>query len=86
MNADQAWQSVLGQLQLDMPRASFETWVRDTRPVAYDNRTLTIGVRNAYARDWLESRLASTVNRLLIGIMDSNVSVSFAVSQGNDNE
>src|SRR6266508_3141492 len=86
MNADQAWQSVLGQLQLDMPRASFETWVRDTRPVAYDNRTLTIGVRNAYARDWLESRLASTVNRLLIGILDSNVSVSFAVSQGNDNE
>src|SRR6266508_1251130 len=86
MNADQAWQSVLGQLQLDMPRASFETWVRDTRPVAYDNRTLTIGVRNAYARDWLESRLASTVNRLLIGILDSNVSVSFSVSQGKDNE
>src|SRR6266508_1078023 len=86
MNADQAWQSVLGQLQLDMPRASFETWVRDTRPVAYDHRTLTIGVHNAYARDWLESRLASTVNRLLIGILDSNVSVSFAVSQGNDNE
>src|SRR6266545_7216776 len=76
MNADQAWQSVLGQLQLDMPRASFETWVRDTRPVAYDNRTLTIGVRNAYARDWLESRLASTVNRLLIGIMDSTEIIS----------
>lgn len=84
MNADQAWQSVLGQLQMEMPRASFDTWVRDTRPVGYDNGTITIGVRNAYARDWLESRLASTVNRLLIGIMDSNVSVSFAVSQGEE--
>src|SRR3970282_1032281 len=55
MNAEQAWQSVLGQLQMEMPRASFDTWVRDTRAIAYDNGSLVIGVRNAYARDWLES-------------------------------
>lgn len=85
MNVEKAWQSVLGQLQMEMPRASFDTWVRDTRPVKYENGLMTITVRNAYARDWLESRLASTVNRLLIGIMDSNVSVNFVVSQ-NDEE
>ena len=28
MNAEQAWQSVLGQLQMEMPRASFDTWSR----------------------------------------------------------
>jgi len=86
MNVEQAWQSVLGQLQLEMPRASFDTWVRDTRPVKYEKGLLTISVRNAYARDWLESRLASTVNRLLIGIMDSNVAVNFVVSQSIDEE
>ncbi len=80
MNADQAWQSVLGQLQMEMPRASFDTWVRDTKPVSYQDGTLTVGVRNAYARDWLENRLASTVNRLLIGIMNSTVDVSFIVN------
>ena len=85
MNAEQAWQSVLGQLQMEMPRASFDTWVRDTRPVSYNDETLTIGVRNAYARDWLESRLASTVNRLLVGILNSTVDVHFVV-HGNENE
>jgi len=85
MNADQAWQSVLGQLQMEMPRASFDTWVRDTKPVSYNENTLTIGVRNAYARDWLESRLASTVNRLLVGILNSTVDVHFVV-HGNENE
>ena len=83
MNADQAWQSVLGQLQMEMPRASFDTWVRDTKPVSYKDSTLTIGVRNAYARDWLESRLASTVNRLLVGILNSSVDVHFVV-HGNE--
>ncbi len=86
MNAEQAWQSVLAQLQMEMPRASFDTWVRDTRPVAYDNGVITVGVRNAYARDWLESRLASSVNRLLIGILNSNVTVDFVVSQADEAE
>jgi chromosomal replication initiator protein len=80
MNAEQAWQSVLGQLQMEMPRASFDTWLRNTKPVSYQNGTLTIGVQNAYARDWLESRLASTVRRLLVGIMDASVAVNFIVN------
>jgi hypothetical protein len=82
MNAEQAWQSVLGQLQMEMPRASFDTWVRDTKPVSYQDETLTIGVRNAYARDWLESRLASTVSRLLVGTLNANASVQFVVADG----
>jgi chromosomal replication initiator protein len=85
MNVEQAWQSVLGQLQMEMPRASFDTWVRDTKPISYQDGTLTIGVRNAYARDWLESRLASTVSRLLVGIMNASVAVNFIVN-GNDAE
>ena len=85
MNVEQAWQSVLGQLQMEMPRASFDTWVRDTRPISYQDGTLTVGVRNAYARDWLESRLASTVSRLLVGIMNASVAVNFIV-HGNDAE
>lgn len=85
MNAEQAWQTVLAQLQMDMPRASYDTWVRDTRPVAYENGVLTVGVRNAYARDWLDSRLATTVNKLLIDTLNSKVSVKFIVSQSDEN-
>ncbi|KAF0108352.1 MAG: chromosomal replication initiator protein [Anaerolineaceae bacterium] len=84
MEAEQAWQSALGQLQMDMPKASFDTWVRDTRVVNFDDGQFTIGVRNAYARDWLESRLSSTVTRLLTGIMDRGVDVSFIVHAGGE--
>ena len=81
MNHQQAWQTVLGQLQMEMPRASYDTWVRDTEALSYEDGCLTIGVRNTYARDWLEDRLASTVSRLLIGIMNRTVTVEFVVSQ-----
>ena len=86
MELQQAWQTVLGQLQMEMPRASYDTWVRDTQPISYEDGLLTIGVRNAYARDWLESRLASTVSRLLIGIMNRTVDVVFVVAQSEGSQ
>lgn len=83
MDAEQAWQSALGQLQMEMPKASFDTWVRDTRIASYADGTFTISVKNAYARDWLESRLSSTITRLLMGMMNRSVDVVFIV-HGNE--
>jgi chromosomal replication initiator protein len=79
MNSQQAWQATLGQLQMEMSKAAFDTWVRDAELVTYQEDTFTIGVQNAYARDWLESRLSTTVNRLLTGIMGRKHSVHFMV-------
>ncbi len=77
----QAWSSVLTQLQMDMPRASFETWVLGTQALGLENDVLLVSTRNAYARDWLESRLTSTVQRLLVGILNRSVSVKFVVGE-----
>jgi len=83
---EQAWQSALGQLQTEMPKGSFDTWVRDTRVLSYANGKFVIGVHNSYARDWLASRLASTANRLLMGMMNRDVEVQFAVSSSDVEE
>jgi chromosomal replication initiator protein len=81
MKPDQAWQAALGQLQLEMPKAAYNTWVRDAELVSYEDGSFIIGVQNAYACDWLQSRLASTVVRLLTGIMNRSVEARFVVWQ-----
>jgi chromosomal replication initiator protein len=86
MDAEQAWQSALGQLQMEMPKASFDTWVRDTRIASYEDGLFTVTVHNAYARDWLESRLSSTVTRLLVGIMNRSVEVAFVVRSNESSD
>lgn len=75
-----AWKRVLETLQAEMPRANFESWVRDTQAVSYDGKVLTVGARNVFTRDWLESRLESTIERLLIGILSAKVTVRFVVA------
>jgi chromosomal replication initiator protein len=81
MDAQQAWQAVLGQLQMEMSKASFDTWVRHAELVSYELDTFTIGVQNAYARDWLEDRLSSTICRMLNGLMNNPQQVKFVVWQ-----
>ena len=82
----QAWGSVLTQLQMDMPRASYETWVLGTQALGLENDVLLVSTRNAYARDWLESRLTSTVQRLLVGVLNRSVSVKFIVGDESQEE
>ena len=81
MNASQAWQAALGQLQVEMPKGTYDTWVRDSELVAYEDGAFVIGANNAYARDWLEGRLKSTIIRLLTGMMNRTIEVRFVVWQ-----
>ena len=85
MNASQAWQAALGQLQMQMPQSSFDTWVKDTGVIDYKDQKFTIGVKNAYVRDWLESRLSSTVSQVLAGIMGAPQDIRFVVVNQQDN-
>jgi len=79
MNVQQAWQATLGQLQMEMPKASFDTWVRNAHLVNQNDKAVTIGVQNAYARDWLDSRLTSTIAHMMTGYLECPVSVEFKV-------
>jgi len=79
MEPDQIWQAALGELQLETTRATFNTWLRDARLVAYEDGVFVIGVRNGYAKDWLENRLASTIRRVLTRLAHRTVEVRFTV-------
>ena len=84
MEASQAWQATLGQLQMELPKATYDTWVRDTRFIKHEANTFFIGVQNAYARDWLENRLTTTASRLLSGIMDAAQSITFILNSHDE--
>ncbi len=86
MSAERLWQAALGQLQMEMPRATFDTWVRDAELLAHEDGAYIIGVQNAYARDWLEDRMLATVKRVLTGLAGRTVEVRFVVWQGEPSD
>lgn len=79
------WITIQNQLQEEMPRASFDTWVRDSTALSLVDKVLTVSVRNAYARDWLTSRMSSTVVRMLSEIIGDQAEVVFVTTDGDEN-
>jgi chromosomal replication initiator protein len=79
INTDQVWQTALGQLQLQMTRATFDTWVKDTRIVSQNDENLVVSTKNAFAKDWLENRLFNTISRTVANILGHSVNIQFVV-------
>ena len=73
------WQTALGELQLQLPRETFNTWLRGARFLSHEGGRYTIGVENVYAREWLDQRLRKAITRTLGQVARQPVEVEFVL-------
>jgi hypothetical protein len=74
------WERVLEQLKPTTLPAFFQQYVQDSQAVRYDGNTLFVLARSQESCEWLEGRVQQSAERLLVGIMNQDVSVSFLVA------
>jgi len=79
MDAKQVWRAALGELQVSLSPANFETWLRDTALAGVDDNRFRISVPNGFAKDWLETRYRSLISQTLARIVGYSVQVEFFV-------
>jgi len=75
------WQMILQQVQLQTGKATFERWLKETRPLRRQGATLVIDVRTDSALEWITNRLLETISRVAAknGVTDLRFEVG-----GND--
>jgi chromosomal replication initiator protein len=79
MDVKQVWRAALGELQVSLSPANYETWLRDTQLVDVDEQRFRIAVPNGFAKDWLESRYRSLISQTLARIVGYSVQVEFVI-------
>ncbi len=80
MDAKHIWRAALGELQVALSPANFETWLRHTALLDVADNRFRIAVPNGFAKDWLESRYRSLISQTLARIVGYSVVVEFVVS------
>jgi chromosomal replication initiator protein len=83
MKPDEAWQSTQGELELNVGRGSYATWLKSTKYVSYEDGQFFLGVPNGYVKEWLEHRMLSEIKCLLSERMTRSVDVSFVLLSPN---
>ncbi|MEJ7747801.1 MAG: chromosomal replication initiator protein DnaA [Candidatus Limnocylindrales bacterium] len=84
MDAKQVWRAALGELQVSLSPANYETWLRDTQLVDVEEQRFRIAVPNGFAKDWLETRYRSLISQTLARIVGYSVQVEFVIAAAPD--
>ncbi len=79
MRPEEAWQSVLGEIEYGMGKSSVVTFLKGARLLTYEDGQFVIGVPNGYVKEWMEHRRQADIKKMLADRMGRSVDVSFAV-------
>ena len=86
MNAKDAWLATLGQLQIQLNRSTYDTWLRHAELLAYEEGRFVVSVPHTYAKDWIERHLLHSMTRTISDIFRRESEVQIIVWDPVDDE
>jgi chromosomal replication initiator protein len=86
MDAKQVWRATLGELQVALSPANYETWLKDTALVDVEGDRFRVAAPNGFAKDWLENRYRSLIAQTLARVVGYSVNVEFEVREIDPDE
>ena len=83
MESKNLWKAALGEIQLNISKASFLTWFKDTFIIEQKDDYVSIGVPSNFAKDWLENKYHKTILQALNHLNPNILKVEYIVAEGN---
>jgi len=79
----EVWRAVLGELQLQLPRPTFETWLKQTEGISCDGNSFIVEVPTPFAVAWLERRMYQSIQKTVEKITHQSLDIQFQVKNGS---
>lgn len=79
-NLEKLWQSVLGEMEVQISRANFATWLKNSRLSDEREGTLFIVLPNNFAKEWVENKYHKNLLGIARNFDDSVKKLEFVVA------
>ncbi len=77
MNNDQLWQAVLGEIELNLSKANFTTWFKNTFISSFEDGKIIIGVPNTFTKAWLEKKYHKEILNAIENVSNQKIKEIF---------
>jgi chromosomal replication initiator protein len=74
------WETALGELQVQVSKANYRTWLSKTTGISYEDEKFVIGVPNTFAAVYLEKNQRSLIEKALTSLTTPDIQVVFQVN------
>ncbi len=81
LSARESWRAVLGELELQLPRPTFDTWLKQTDGVACDESSFLVAAPTAFAVTWLERRMYADIQKTVEKVTGQALEIRFEVNR-----
>ncbi len=81
MNLDELWKAALGEIELQISRANFKTWLQNTSITDKKGGVVTIAVPNSFTKEWLENKYHKFILRSLRNLESEIKEVNYQIKQ-----
>ncbi len=78
--AQEIWESALGELQLQVNKPNYKTWLEKTVGLSLQDNQFVVGVPNTFVAEYLDRNQRSLIEKTLIAITRRNINVRFLVN------
>ena len=82
LSATEVWERVLDDLQIQVTRPTFETWLKQTAGVAVSDDAFVVGAPNAFVAEMLEQRMSSLIAQAVERQVNRRLDVRIEVGNG----
>lgn len=79
-SAHEIWEAALGELQIQVTKSNYRTWLEKTEGLSYQNNHFVVGVPNAFVAEYLNQNQRSLIEKTLIGLTHPDIKVVFRIN------
>ena len=73
------WEAALGELQIQVSKSNYRTWLEKTQGLSYKDNLFVLGVPNSFVAEYLEKNQRSLIEKALIGLTSPEVEIVFQI-------
>lgn len=85
-SAREIWDAALGELQIQVSKSNYRTWLEKTVGLDYQNNQFVVSVPNTFIAEYLDRNQRSLVEKTLIHLTSSqDIQISFQVNGKHNN-
>jgi chromosomal replication initiator protein len=74
------WDAVLGELQVQISKPNYKTWLEKTLGLSFQNNQFVVGTPNIFVAEYLDKNQRSLIEKTLIGILHQDIELIFRVN------
>ena len=85
-SARDIWERALGELQIQVSKANFNTWLSGSQGISYQDNVFVVGAPNIFVAECLSKRFHSLIRKSLTNILEQDIELQIVVYSKEQNQ